>query len=142
MIASMSSGAFRKDDCRRRNIEIHAGWSEAHQRIGILPILQEEKFVTARALLALSYHILYALFGCYLAAWLAPNRPMAHSVAVGGFGVVISTLGLIAIVAGGLAPAWYGWALVVLSLPVAWIGGKLSIWHFNRQKSGRFMKKS
>jgi len=104
------------------------------QRIGILPIPQEEKFVTARALLALSYHMLYALFGCSLAAWLAPNRPMAHAVAVGGFGVVISTLGFIAIVAGDLAPAWYGWALVVLSLPVAWIGGQLSIWHFNQRK--------
>jgi hypothetical protein len=33
MIASMSSGAFRKDDGRRRNIEIHAGWSEAHDRL-------------------------------------------------------------------------------------------------------------
>jgi pimeloyl-ACP methyl ester carboxylesterase len=104
------------------------------QRIGILPIPQEEKFGTAWALLALSYHILYAFFGCSLAAWLAPNRPMAHAVAVGGFGVVISTLGFIAIVAGDLAPAWYGWALIILSLPVAWMGGKLSIWHFNQRK--------
>jgi hypothetical protein len=29
MMASMASGALHKDDCRPRNIERHAGWSEA-----------------------------------------------------------------------------------------------------------------
>jgi hypothetical protein len=26
-----------------------------------------------------------------------------------------------------LAPAWYGWTLIVFSLPIAWMGGKLSV---------------
>lgn len=95
------------------------------QQIGILPVPQEEKFSTGNALLALSYHILYAVFGCYLAARLAPSRPMTHALAVGVVGLFMSILGLIAIVTGDLAPAWYGWALVVLSLPSAWVGGKL-----------------
>jgi hypothetical protein len=52
---------------------------------------------------------------------------MAHALALGMLGVCISALGLIAIVTGDLAPAWYGWALIVLSRSVAWIGGKLFI---------------
>jgi hypothetical protein len=26
-----------------------------------------------------------------------------------------------------LGPAWYAWSLVVIALPVAWLGGKLYI---------------
>ena len=86
-----------------------------------------EKFEAGHSLLALSYHLAYTLFGSYLAARLAPNRPMGHALAIGALGIVISTLGLIAIVTDNLAPAWYGWMLIVLSLPVAWVGGKLFI---------------
>jgi hypothetical protein len=77
--------------------------------------------------LTLTYHLAYGLLGSYLTARFAPGRPMAHALTLGVLGVLISTLGLIAIVTGHLAPAWYGWALILLSLPVAWLGGKLFI---------------
>jgi hypothetical protein len=99
----------------------------AFQQLGLLSIPQEVKVTNAQALLALSYHIAYVIFGCYLAARLAPSRPMAHALALGVIGVCMSTLGLIAILTGDLAPAWYGWALIALSLPGAWIGGKLFV---------------
>jgi hypothetical protein len=97
------------------------------QKIGILSVPQETKFTTAQALLALFYHVGSVVLGSYLTARLAPNRPMAHALALGVVGIIMSILGLIAIISGDLAPMWYGWALIVLSLPVAWIGGKLFI---------------
>lgn len=95
--------------------------------VGILPVPSEVKFESRHALLALSYHLFYVLLGAFLVAWLAPSRPLAHALALGVLGVAVSTLGLIAIVMNDLAPAWYGWALVMLSLPVTWAGGKLFI---------------
>lgn len=99
----------------------------ALQSAGILPAPSEVKFESEHALLALAYHLPYVLFGSYLAARLAPGRPMAHALMLGVLGVFVSTLGLIAIVTGDLAPAWYGWTLIMLSLPVSWLGGKLFI---------------
>jgi hypothetical protein len=99
----------------------------ALQWVGILPVPNEVKFESRHALLALSYHLLYVLLGTFLVAWLAPSRPPAHALALGALGVAVSTLGLIAIVMNDLAPAWYGLALVMLSLPVTWAGGKLFI---------------
>lgn len=101
------------------------GTDTALQLAGVLPVTGTQRFGTGHSLLALSYHLAYALVGCYVAAWLAPNRPMAHAMALGAIGVVISVLGLVAIIKGDLAPSWYGWALVLLSLPVAWVAGKL-----------------
>jgi hypothetical protein len=99
----------------------------ALQWAGILPVPSEVRFESEHALLALAHHLAYGLLGSYLAARLAPCRPMAHALALGALGVFVSTLGLIALVTRDLAPAWYGWALIVLSLPVTWLGGKLFI---------------
>jgi hypothetical protein len=92
-------------------------------RLGLLPDPRRQTFSDADALLALSYHLVYAALGCGLAARLAPGRPLAHALAVGGIGVVMSALGLFVIVRDHLAPAWYGWTLMASSLPVAWLGG-------------------
>jgi hypothetical protein len=89
------------------------------QQLGILPIPTEQKFEPRHSLLSL-------LCG-FVTARLAPDRPIAHAITLGILGIVISTLGLIAIIMQDLAPAWYGWALIVFSLPVTWIGGKLAI---------------
>jgi hypothetical protein len=99
----------------------------ALQSAGILPPTGQRKFEAWQSALALSYHALYAVLGCYLTARLAPRRPMAHALVLGSLGFVTSILGLIAIVAGDLAPAWYGWALIVLAIPLAWLGGRLRL---------------
>lgn len=93
----------------------------------VLPVTGEKKFETVHSLLALGYHLLYVVIASYLVARLAPNRPVAHALAFGAVGAVMSILGTIAIVTGDLAPTWYGGALIVLSLPTAWVGGKLSL---------------
>ena len=97
------------------------------QQLGILPIPTDHKFETGHALLALSYHLLFAVLGGFITARLAPDHPIAHAITLGILGVVISILGLIAIITQDLAPAWYGWALIVFSVPVTWLGGKLAV---------------
>ena len=96
------------------------------QWAGVLPYTGSRKFKDWQSALALSYHALFVVLGCYVAATRAPDRPMVHAMAIGAIGLVISGLGLHAIVQLDLAPAWYGWALIALALPLAWIGGKLA----------------
>ncbi|WP_210405711.1 hypothetical protein [Paludisphaera borealis] len=78
-------------------------------------------------LLATIYRTLYAILGSYLAARLAPDRPMAHALALGIVGLVVSILGAVTTwntdTTAGLS--WYPLALVVLALPPAWVGGRL-----------------
>ena len=78
-------------------------------------------------LLATAYRAIYSIFGSYIAARLAPDRPMKHALILGFVGVASSAIGLIATWNRGseFGPEWYPIALVVLALPCAWIGGKV-----------------
>jgi hypothetical protein len=76
-------------------------------------------------LLALSYRIVYAVVGGYVAARFAPNNPMRHAVALGIIGIVLSLAGLIAAMPLNLGPKWYPISLVITSLPGSWLGGAL-----------------
>ena len=77
------------------------------------------------ALVATSYRIVISIFGCYLAARLAPDHPMRHAIALGIAGVLISLAGAIATWNANLGPRWYAVLLIVVSLPCAWAGGRL-----------------
>ena len=74
-------------------------------------------------LLVLAYRLAYSVLGCYIAATLAPDKPMRHAMILGIIGVVLSTLGLVAM--WEQEPKWYPILLVVFALPCAWLGGKL-----------------
>src|SRR5204863_4223111 len=43
--------------------------------------------------LATAYRIVISIAGCWIAARLAPNRPMGHALALGAVGVVLSAIG-------------------------------------------------
>jgi hypothetical protein len=75
------------------------------------------------------YRTLYGVAGSYIAARLAPNRPMLHAMILGVLGFAVSILGAVATWNGGPAfgPHWYPVALVVLALPTAWVGGKIRL---------------
>lgn len=89
---------------------------------GVLP--KGNLFVEAwLVLVVIAYRAIFSIVGCYISAWLAPNYPMRHSIALGVLGAILSTIG--AITMGNLGPAWYGWTLVIISIPIAWLGGKL-----------------
>ncbi len=75
--------------------------------------------------LALAYRTVYGVLGSFVAARLAPRRPMTHAMILGGIGFVLSVAGAIATIPMKLGPAWYPIALVVTTLPGAWLGGRL-----------------
>lgn len=80
-----------------------------------------------RLLLALIYRTVYGIAGSYIAAWLAPERPMRHALVLGAIGFVLSLAGLVATwnQEPAYGPTWYPLALVVLAIPNAWAGGRL-----------------
>lgn len=75
-------------------------------------------------LLATAYRIVFGIAGCYLAARLAPDHPMRHALVLGAIGTVLSAAGAIAMWEYG--PGWYSIAIIAISLPCAWIGGRLA----------------
>lgn len=101
---------------------------------GILPY--DHLFVSTELILfVIFYRAVFSLAGCYLAARLAPQNPMKHALALGVLGLIFSTIGTIA--AADLGPVWYGWTLVVIALPVAWLGGK---WYENTAQSKKILE--
>ncbi len=81
----------------------------------------------APLLLATAYRTVYGVAGGYIAARLAPNRPMTHALALGVLGLAVSILGAAVTWNKGPAfgPHWYPLALIVLAMPQCWAGGKL-----------------
>ena len=84
---------------------------------------------------ATTYRIIVSIFGCYVTARLAPNRPMMHALWLGALGVVVSAIGAIATWNKGpeFGPRWYPIVLLLVSFPCAWVGGKL----YEAQRSRR-----
>jgi hypothetical protein len=77
-------------------------------------------------LLATGYRLVFGTLGSFVAARLAPVRPMWHAVALGALGTVLALAGLLATWDAALGPRWYPVALVVTALPCGWLGGRLA----------------
>ncbi|WP_437494882.1 hypothetical protein [Sorangium sp. So ce1014] len=82
-----------------------------------------ERMSDSLFVLALAYRIPLNAAGCYVAAQLAPARPMRHALALGFLGVALATLG--AVMMWELGPAWYSLANIAIALPCAWAGARL-----------------
>ena len=80
-------------------------------------------------LLATAYRIVYSIFGSYLTARLAPHRPMLHALILGVVGVLLSTAGALSTWNKGpeFGPKWYPITLILMAIPLAWVGGKLRV---------------
>jgi len=76
---------------------------------------------------ATTYRVIASIIGCYVTARLAPSRPMTHALYLGVLGVRVSAVATVATWNKGPAfgPHWYPIALVLVSIPCAWIGGKI-----------------
>ena len=72
----------------------------------------------------LLYVTVYATFGCWLAARLAPDRPMRHALILGALGLVFNVIG--ASQMWDTAPAWFHVVGLLLVMPTAWLGGWLA----------------
>jgi len=78
-------------------------------------------------LLAVIYRSIYGVIASYVIAWLAPNRPMGHSLLAGALGTLVSVLGLVAAWSTTMGQHWYPIALVLTAMPTAWMGAKLRL---------------
>ncbi|WP_292896873.1 hypothetical protein [Nitratireductor sp.] len=101
------------------------GMDQLMHSLEIYPPWGESMVDPEDGLLALGYRIPIAILGCYLTARFAPYAPIAHALVLGGIGVVLSTLGAIAMWEMGMH--WYPISLILISLPCAWIGGRLHL---------------
>jgi hypothetical protein len=87
-----------------------------------------EPISDSRALaIATVYRGIYGIFGAYITAWMAPQRPMLHAMILGSLGLLASVAGVVATWDKGpeYGPHWYPISLVVLALPQSWLGAKI-----------------
>jgi hypothetical protein len=79
--------------------------------------------------LATVYRTIYGVLGSYVTAFLAPHKPMQHSLIGGAIGLVLSIAG--AVVTWNhqpsLGPHWYPVVLIITAMPGAWAGAKLRL---------------
>jgi hypothetical protein len=78
-------------------------------------------------LLATGYRVVYNIIGSYIAARLAPDRPMWHAMVLGVLGLAVGTAGAVATwnTQPPLGPHWYALLVAAISIPCAWIGGMI-----------------
>ena len=69
----------------------------------------------------MAYVAVFAVFGCYVTARLAPSRPMLHALVLGALGLAFNVMGSIQL--WDTAPAWYHIASLLLVMPYAYLGG-------------------
>lgn len=97
--------------------------------IGVFPPLSEfgnpAAYSDSLLLLALIYRTLFGVLGCYITARLAPTRPMAHALALGGVGIVVGIIGAVA--TWDTWTHWYSLAIIAVVLPSSWLGAYLRL---------------
>jgi len=99
------------------------GTGAALQAAGILPPAGEPLTAIGPVLLESAYVAVFAIGGCWLAAWLAPSHPMRHALILGFLGLIFNVMGAVA--TWGQRPAWAILLNLALVMPYAWIGGRL-----------------
>ncbi|HEY0741943.1 MAG TPA: hypothetical protein VGD40_10785 [Chryseosolibacter sp.] len=104
----------------------HTAVDATLEAIGILPT-GHLNVGAGLILVVILYRAIFSFIGCYLTAKLAPKNPMLHSLILGGVGTVLSAVGAIVTIDMNIAPAWYGWSLVVIALPIAWLAGRVYV---------------
>ena len=78
-------------------------------------------------LVATAYRTLYGVIAGYVVARLAPYQPMHHALIGGAVGLLVCAFGATATWNSGLGPHWYPLALIALSIPQAWAGGRVRL---------------
>ena len=104
---------------------------------GVYPPVSEQKVTGFKtpwmAGLALGYRLIYLVVGGYVAAYLAPSKPIQHAVVLGALGTVLGALGALA--SWEFAPAWFLLAPVILGIPIVWIGAALRVRFITKHNS-------
>jgi hypothetical protein len=108
------------------NVFLSLGTDLGLHVIGLFPALGQP-MASGLLLIATAYRTIYGVFGSYVTARLAPDRPMGHVLVGGVVGVALNIVGIVVTWNSGLGPHWYPLALLVLTMPTAWLGGKLRV---------------
>ena len=114
-------------------VALSLGTDQLFHVLNVYPAWGEPMYDFGLNLLALSYRIVYAVAGSYVAAVLAPRFPMRHAMYLGYIGLVLSILGAIGAIAMKAGAIWYPIALVLTTLPCAWLGGALHRMRYGRR---------
>ena len=107
-------------------VVLSLGTDQVLHSLAVYPPWGQPMYDLGSVLLALSYRVVYAVVGSYIAARFAPRNPRRHALALGVVGLVLSTAGAVATIPMDLSPSWFPIALVLTALPCAWLGGALS----------------
>ena len=99
------------------------GTAAALTAAGVFPAATEPITDISLVLLETLYVAVYAIAGCWLAAFLAPDRPMRHALILGALGLVFNLA--MAVPTWELRPPWAILLNLALVMPYAWIGGRL-----------------
>ena len=115
-------------------IVLSIGTDAVMHATGVFPQLGQP-MAGALFVLATAYRTVYGIAGSYIAARLAPDRPMGHALVLGALGLAVCIMGAVATWNSGpeLGPRWYPIALVVTAIPCAWVGGRLRIMQLSRR---------
>ncbi len=90
---------------------------------GVFPPMDAPPMSDGLFAVALAYRVVFNIGGGYLAARLAPDRPLAHALALGALGTLLGLVGTVAFWDAG--PHWYGIAVAVTALPCTYVGGRM-----------------
>jgi hypothetical protein len=91
--------------------------------LGVMSMQNFKQNSTLIVALVVIYRFIFNVMGCYLTAKLAPNNPMKHVIIIGIIGTILGIFG--AVFMWDQAVPWYNIAIIVISLPSAWVAGKL-----------------
>jgi hypothetical protein len=95
------------------------------EKVGIFPSPDQPAALETKYLaIAAVYRNTYNVFGGWITARLAPNRPVGHAIFLGALGSVANIIG--GIVMWKIGAHWYPFVLAVLALPSCWLGGILA----------------
>lgn len=108
------------------NVVLAMAADQAAYAAGLYPQPPEVTYETLPYVISTAYRALFGVAGAWLTAKLAPGAGMRHAMILGGIGLVLCTAGLIASFTMKLGPVWYPLALLLVTLPCAWLGGRLA----------------
>jgi hypothetical protein len=108
------------------NVVLSLAADQLFHTLGAYPPWGQPMYEARDNLLALSYRMVFGILAGYLAARLAPSRPVRHVQVLGVIALVLASLGVVVTVVGpDLGPAWYPIALAITAYPCVWLGGRL-----------------
>jgi uncharacterized BrkB/YihY/UPF0761 family membrane protein len=95
------------------------------EKLGVFSMADFKNTSMGILIIVILYRFMFNAIGCYLTAKLAPNNPMRHVMIIGVVGTVLSVSGTV--VMWEKAIPFYNIAIILISFPSAWIGGKIYV---------------